>query len=136
MDEDGELDDFATGPSGFETPPDANGIKTITNYITTPRGETVKVRLSQARGARKARGQRGVFFFQGSFWACCEVSAQIVKRVKVTKRTQRINKAIYARKDLPLFGVEAEDSASKAYTVKCVAPLGLASLFRLATSAL
>lgn len=87
LEDDGELGDLATTPGGFETRPDEDGIKTVTNYVQNAKGETLK----------------------------------IVKRVKVTKVVHRINKAVQERKNIPLFGIEADEtSTAKAFTVRSV----------------
>lgn len=92
MEDDGDLGELAPTPGGFETRPDSDGIKTITNYVQNAKGETLK----------------------------------IVKRVKVTKVVHRINKAVYERKNIPLFGLEAaEGSAGKAFTVRSVEDIPL-----------
>jgi len=69
-----EISQFG-GLTGFETKPDKDGIKTVTNYLKNYRGETIK----------------------------------IVKRIKVTRKNQRINKKVYERKNLKKFGLENED---------------------------
>lgn len=43
LDDDYELGDLVNTASGFETKPDEEGIKTVTNYTQTLRGETLKV---------------------------------------------------------------------------------------------
>ncbi|CDJ58838.1 Eukaryotic translation initiation factor 3, putative [Eimeria maxima] len=92
LEDDGDLGELAPTPGGFETRPDSDGIKTITNYVQNAKGETLK----------------------------------IVKRVKVTKVVHRINKAVYERKNIPLFGLEAaEGSAGKAFTVRSVEDIPL-----------
>lgn len=44
LEDDGDLGDLATTPGGFETRPDEDGIKTVTNYVQDAKGETLKVR--------------------------------------------------------------------------------------------
>lgn len=92
LEDDGDLGDLAAAPGGFETRPDEDGIKTVTNYIQSPKGETIK----------------------------------IVKRVQVTRIRHRINKAINERKNIPFFGLEADEaSAGKAFTVRSVDSVNL-----------
>lgn len=87
LEDDGDLGDLATTPGGFETRPDEDGIKTVTNYVQNSKGETLK----------------------------------IVKRVKVNTVVHRVNKAIHERRDIPFFGIEADDTTTgKAFTVRSV----------------
>ncbi|KAL8449834.1 hypothetical protein Emed_002797 [Eimeria media] len=43
LEDEGDLADLAAVPGGFETRPDEDGIKTVTNYLQNSKGETVKV---------------------------------------------------------------------------------------------
>lgn len=43
LEDDGDLGDLAPTPGGFETRPDSDGIKTVTNYLQNAKGETLKV---------------------------------------------------------------------------------------------
>ncbi|OEH78250.1 eukaryotic translation initiation factor [Cyclospora cayetanensis] len=43
LEDDGDLGDLAATPGGFETRPDSDGIKTVTNYIQNSKGETLKI---------------------------------------------------------------------------------------------
>ncbi|PHJ19129.1 eukaryotic translation initiation factor, partial [Cystoisospora suis] len=86
LDDDYELGDLVNTASGFETKPDEEGIKTVTNYTQTLRGETLKV----------------------------------TKRIRVIRKCQRINKEVYARKNIMPFGLDAEDGdpSQRATTVR------------------
>lgn len=43
LEDDGDLGDLAAAPGGFETRPDEDGIKTVTNYVQNGKGETLKI---------------------------------------------------------------------------------------------
>lgn len=43
LEDEGDLADLAATPGGFETRPDEDGVKTVTNYLQNNKGETVKV---------------------------------------------------------------------------------------------
>ncbi|CDJ49718.1 Eukaryotic translation initiation factor 3, putative [Eimeria brunetti] len=43
LEDDGELGELAPTPGGFETRPDSDGIKTITNYVENTKGGTLKI---------------------------------------------------------------------------------------------
>nr|CAJ20346.1 eukaryotic translation initiation factor,putative [Toxoplasma gondii RH] len=75
LDDDYELGDLVNTATGFETKPDEEGVKTVTTYTQTLRGETLKV----------------------------------TKRIKVIRKCQRINKDVYARKNIVPFGLDAAD---------------------------
>ncbi|KAL8455796.1 hypothetical protein Emag_000370 [Eimeria magna] len=45
LEDEGDLADLAAVPGGFETRPDEEGIKTVTNYLQNSKGETVKLLL-------------------------------------------------------------------------------------------
>eukprot|EP00070_Physeter_catodon_P046973 XP_028353867.1 eukaryotic translation initiation factor 3 subunit G-like [Physeter catodon] len=87
LEDDYELGDLVNTSSGFETKPDEDGIKTVTSYTQTLRGETLKV----------------------------------TKRIKVTKKCQRINTEVYQRREnMGHFGLDAPDAdpTQKASTLR------------------
>lgn len=43
LEDDGDLGELAAAPGGFETRPDEDGVKTVTNYVQNAKGQTLKI---------------------------------------------------------------------------------------------